>query len=96
MQPCIPEVLCETLNVYNATVMKKFSVCNVITIQRHLSGLVVRVPGCTTEMYCVSCEVRTEFMCYVEESRLPLWSSSQGSLLHIQRSSFDYRRYQIF
>jgi hypothetical protein len=23
---------------------------------------VVRVPGYTTEMYCVSCEVRTEFM----------------------------------
>jgi hypothetical protein len=29
---------------------------------------VVRVPGCRTEMYCVSCEVRTEFI-YVEESR---------------------------
>jgi hypothetical protein len=27
-----------------------------------LYGLVVRVPGFTTEMYCVSCEVRTEFM----------------------------------
>jgi hypothetical protein len=25
-----------------------------------LCGLVVRVPGCTTEMYCASCEVRTE------------------------------------
>jgi hypothetical protein len=25
-------------------------------------GLVVRVPGYTTEMYCVSCEVRTEFI----------------------------------
>jgi hypothetical protein len=25
-----------------------------------LCGLVVRVPGYTTEMYCVSCEVRTE------------------------------------
>jgi hypothetical protein len=24
--------------------------------------LVVRVPGYTTEMYCVSCEVRTEFI----------------------------------
>jgi hypothetical protein len=28
-----------------------------------LCGLVVRVPGYTTEMYCVSCEVRTEFIC---------------------------------
>jgi hypothetical protein len=37
---------------------------------------VVRVPGYITEMYCVSCEVRTEFICYVEESRrsLPLVS----------------------
>jgi hypothetical protein len=26
-----------------------------------LCGLVVRVPGYTTEMYCDSCEVRTEF-----------------------------------
>jgi hypothetical protein len=25
-------------------------------------GLVVRVPGYTTEMYCVSCEVRSEFI----------------------------------
>jgi hypothetical protein len=25
-----------------------------------LCGLVVRVPDCRTEMYCVSCEVRTE------------------------------------
>jgi hypothetical protein len=29
---------------------------------RHLYGLVVRVPGFRTEMYCASCEVRTEFM----------------------------------
>jgi hypothetical protein len=47
-----------------------------------LCGLVVRVPGYTTEMYCVSCEVRTEFICHVEESRLPLWSSGQSSWLH--------------
>jgi hypothetical protein len=25
-------------------------------------GLVARVPGYITEMYCVSCELRTEFM----------------------------------
>jgi hypothetical protein len=41
---------------------------------------VVRVPGYRTEMYCVSCEVRTEFICYVEESRPPLWSSGQEFL----------------
>jgi hypothetical protein len=45
-----------------------------------LCGLVVRVPGCRTEMYCASCEVRTEFI-YVEESRTPLWSSGQSSWL---------------
>jgi hypothetical protein len=28
-----------------------------------LCGLVVRVLGYKTEMYCVSCEVRTEFIC---------------------------------
>jgi hypothetical protein len=27
-----------------------------------LCGLVVRVPGCRTEMYCASCEVQTEFV----------------------------------
>jgi hypothetical protein len=27
-----------------------------------LCGLVVRVPGYKTEMYCASCEVRTEFI----------------------------------
>jgi hypothetical protein len=46
-------------------------------------GLVVRVPGYTMEMYCASCEVRTEFiLCYVEESRPPLWSSGQSYWLH--------------
>jgi hypothetical protein len=33
-------------------------------------------------MYCASCEVRTEFICHVEESRPPLWSSGQSSWLH--------------
>jgi hypothetical protein len=55
---------------------------------------VVRVPGYTTEMYCVSCEVRTEFICYVEERRPPLWSSGQSSWLHIRRPGFDSRHYQ--
>jgi hypothetical protein len=31
------------------------------TVDR-LCDLVVRVPGCRTEMHCVSCEVRTEFI----------------------------------
>jgi hypothetical protein len=63
-----------------------------------LCGLVVRVPGYTTEMYCISFEVRAEliYVCYVEESRPPLWSSDLSSWLHIQRSGFYSRRYQIF
>jgi hypothetical protein len=32
------------------------------TQEDRLCGLVVRVPGYTTEMYFVSCEVRTEFL----------------------------------
>jgi hypothetical protein len=35
-------------------------------------------------MYCASCEVRAEFICYVEESRPPLWSSGQSSWLRDQ------------
>jgi hypothetical protein len=32
-------------------------------------------------MCCVSCEVRTEFICYAEDSRPHLWSSGQSSWL---------------
>jgi hypothetical protein len=65
--------------------------CQVIVC---LCGLVVRAPGYTTEMYCDSCEVRTEYIyiyvyiyiyiyiCYVGESRPPLWPSGQSSWLH--------------
>jgi hypothetical protein len=72
-----------------------FSWCYIDLLDR-LCGLVVRVPGYRTEMYCDSCEVRTEFICYVGESRPPLWSSGQSSWLQIQRSGFDSLRYQIF
>jgi hypothetical protein len=42
---------------------------DIISIKRNdrLCALVVRVPAYRTEMYCASCEVRTEFTCYVEE-----------------------------
>jgi hypothetical protein len=30
--------------------------------QDRLCGIVVRVPGYTTEMYCASCEARTEYI----------------------------------
>jgi hypothetical protein len=46
-------------------------------------------------MYCTSCEVRIEFICYVEKSRPSLWSSGQNSWLHIRRSGFDSRPYKI-
>jgi hypothetical protein len=36
------------------------------------------------------------YICYVEESRPPLWSSGQSSWLQIQRSGFDSRIYHIF
>jgi hypothetical protein len=36
------------------------------------------------------------YICYVDESRPPLWSSGQSSWLQIQRSGLDSRRYQIF
>jgi hypothetical protein len=63
------------LNLYIYVMYKKVD---------RLCGLVVRVLGCTTEMYCVSCEVRTEFihLCYVQESRPPVWSSGKSSWLH--------------
>jgi hypothetical protein len=62
---------------------------------------VVRVPGYRTEMYCVSCEVASEFIYVmyekkkVEESKPPLWPSDQSFWLQIHRSGFDFRAYQI-
>jgi hypothetical protein len=47
-------------------------------------------------LYSVSCEVGTEFMCYVEENWPLLWSSGQSSWLQIQRSEFNSGNYQIF
>jgi hypothetical protein len=35
------------------------------------------------------------YICYVRESRPPLWSSGQSFWLQIQRSGFNFRRYQI-
>jgi hypothetical protein len=49
--------------------------------ETRLCGLVARIPGYRSEMYRVSCEVRTEFICYLEESRPPLWSSGKSSWL---------------
>jgi hypothetical protein len=59
-----------------------------------LCGLVVRVLGYTTEMYCASCEVRTECKCYVEESRPPLWSS--GNITEMYCTSCEVRTKFIY
>jgi hypothetical protein len=40
---------------------RDFVFVSYVRFSDRLCGLVVRVPGYTTEMYCVSCEVRTEF-----------------------------------
>jgi hypothetical protein len=64
------------LNISTSLVLREFfvySMCVCLYVGNVLSellslpedrlcGLVVRVPGYTTEMYCVSCEVRTEFI----------------------------------
>jgi hypothetical protein len=34
------------------------------------------------------------YICYVEESRPPLWSSGQSSWLQIRRPGFDSRHHQ--
>jgi hypothetical protein len=47
----------------------------------NLCGSVVRVPDYRSEMDCASCEILTQFIFYVEESRPPLWSSGQSSWL---------------
>jgi hypothetical protein len=48
------------------------------------------------DVLCFLCGTNSIYICYVEESRLPLWSSVQSSWLQIQRSRFDSRCYQIF
>jgi hypothetical protein len=40
----------------------EFHCSKLYLLSDRLCSLVVRVPGYTTEMYCVSCEVRTEFI----------------------------------
>jgi hypothetical protein len=47
-----------------------------------LCGLVVRVPGYTTEKLFLLWDTNWIYIYYVEESRPPLWSSGQSSWLH--------------
>jgi hypothetical protein len=55
----LPEALKLTSAVYLAMTL---SFQKKLKLFMCFCGLVVRVPGCTTEMYCASCEVQTEFI----------------------------------
>jgi hypothetical protein len=48
--------------VKNNKEREKYIFASVFTLPDRLCGLVVRVPGYTTEMYCDSCKVRIEFI----------------------------------
>jgi hypothetical protein len=48
--------------VINQSTHESVSKATSISINERLCALVVRVPGYTTEMYCASCEERTEFI----------------------------------
>jgi hypothetical protein len=60
-----------------------------------LCSLVVRVPGYITEMYCASCEVRTEFI-YVMQKKVDHLCGLVVRCLQIQKSGFDSQLYKIF
>jgi hypothetical protein len=61
-----------------------------------LCGLVVTVPDYISDVLCFLWGTNWIYICYVEESRPPLWSSGNCSWLQIQRSWFDSWSYQIF
>jgi hypothetical protein len=56
-----------------------------------LCGLVVRVPDYITEMYCISCEVRTEFI-YVMLKKLDLLTPCGGGLEYLHRCPASRKR----
>jgi hypothetical protein len=60
----LTELLLSLLGGESASAAELYTQCYSPVSQEvhHLCGLVVRVPGYTTEMYCDSCEVRTEFI----------------------------------
>jgi hypothetical protein len=63
----------------------------------HLCGLVVTVPGYRTEMYCSSCEVRTEFI-YVMQKKVDRLCGLVARVpgYRFRGPGFDSGRYQIF
>jgi hypothetical protein len=50
----------------------------------HLCGLMVRVPGYRTEMYCDSSDVRTEFL-YVMLCYVMLWHYQKKKVVDLER-----------
>jgi hypothetical protein len=48
--------------MYTISLRHVFILGSMFHTEDRLCGLVVRVPGYGTELYCVSCEVRTEFI----------------------------------
>jgi hypothetical protein len=62
-----------------------------------LCGLVVRDPGHRTEMYCVSCEVQTEFIYVMQKKVDRLCGLVVRIPGYISRGpGFNSQRYQIF
>jgi hypothetical protein len=53
-----PDKLCSLAMKQRRSQLAKLNTVSILL----LCGLVIRVPGYRTEMYCASCEVRTEFI----------------------------------
>jgi hypothetical protein len=70
---------CSSVIKFKLLCMKK--IINIMFEMERLCGLVVRVPGYRTEMYCFLWGTNWICICYAEESRPPLWSSGQRSWL---------------
>jgi hypothetical protein len=73
-----------TVSCYHSTSCNTYSWKRLVQLKKscysdRLCGLVVRVPGYRTEMYCFLWGTDWIYICYVEESRPPLWSSGQSS-----------------
>jgi hypothetical protein len=47
----------------------ELNLCMYAEESRPLCGVVIRIPGYRTEMYCTSCEVRTQFI-YVMQKKV--------------------------
>jgi hypothetical protein len=82
VQPCMCSILRSCW--LNVLLFRPAAVIDVFVLLKKvnsLCGLVVTDPGYRREMFCVSCEVWTKFICCVKESRPPLRSSGNSSWL---------------